>query len=144
MIDCIFTIDYEIYGNGEGSLKDLVLDPAQRLMVMFEEWNVPFVAFVEAAEFERIEERGSDSAISDVQNQIREFHRRGFEVGLHLHPQWYNATYQNGRWSLDYREYNLCTLPRERITDVVQRSIDYLSYATGDPTFVPLSFRARD
>ena len=28
MIECIFTIDYEIYGNGEGSLQQLVYEPA--------------------------------------------------------------------------------------------------------------------
>ena len=31
MIECIFTIDYEIYGNGEGSLKELVFEPASVL-----------------------------------------------------------------------------------------------------------------
>ena len=31
MIECIFTLDYEIYGNGTGALKDLVYEPAERL-----------------------------------------------------------------------------------------------------------------
>src|SRR4051812_4633060 len=35
MIECIFTIDYEIYGNGTGSLRDLVLEPAARLADLF-------------------------------------------------------------------------------------------------------------
>jgi len=32
MIDCIFTIDYEIYGNGEGSLRELVYEPTQKFV----------------------------------------------------------------------------------------------------------------
>ena len=52
MIECIFTIDYEIYGNGEGSLQELVYEPAQRLMVVFEEWDARFVNFVEVAELD--------------------------------------------------------------------------------------------
>ena len=36
MIECIFTLNYEIYGNGAGSLKELVHDPAERLREIFE------------------------------------------------------------------------------------------------------------
>ena len=35
MIESIFTIDYEIYGNGEGSLKEHVYEPAEKLMAVF-------------------------------------------------------------------------------------------------------------
>ena len=55
MIECIFTIDYEIYGNGEGSLRELVYEPAEKLKDIFLKHNVRFVNFVEAAEFEMIE-----------------------------------------------------------------------------------------
>ena len=39
MIQCIFTIDYEIYGNGTGSLKELVYDPAKKLAAIFQKQN---------------------------------------------------------------------------------------------------------
>ena len=142
MIECIFTIDYEIYGNGEGSLRELVYDPAERLMATFRKWNARFVPFVEVAELEMIEAKGTDQAIDLVKRQIRDFYREGFELGLHLHPQWYNARYENGRWQLDYSEYNLCTLPRERIVQIVDRSIAYLRDVLGMADFTPLSFRA--
>ncbi len=51
MIECVFTLDYEIYGNGQGSLRDLVLDPTQRLAELFQEFGAPFVVFAEAVEF---------------------------------------------------------------------------------------------
>lgn len=142
MIECIFTLDYEIYGNGEGSLRELVYEPAERLMATFRKWNARFVAFVEVAELEMIEAEGADQAIDLVKQQIRQFHREGFELGLHLHPQWYNAEFKNGRWLLDYSEYNLCTLPKERIVQIVDRSIAYFRDVLGVPDFTPLSFRA--
>ena len=143
MIECIFTIDYEIYGNGEGSLKELVYEPAERLIATFRKWNVRFVLFVEVAEFEMIEAKGlDDQPIDLVKQQIRAFYSEGFELGLHLHPQWYNARYENGGWLLDYSEYNLCTLPRERIAQIVERSIAYLRNILGESDFTPLSFRA--
>lgn len=142
MIECIFTIDYEIYGNGEGSLRELVYEPADKLMATFRKRKASFVVFVEVAELEMIEAKRTDPAIELVKNQIRDFYEEGFELGLHLHPQWYKGRYENGRWLLDYSEYNLCTLPRERIVQIVDRSIAYFRNVLGVSDFTPLSYRA--
>jgi len=142
MIECIFTLDYEIYGNGEGSLKELIYEPAERLKAVFEKWNARFVAFVEVAELEMIEANKTDQAIDLVKDQIREFYWKGYELGLHLHPQWYNARYENGKWWPDYSEYNLCTLPRERIVQIIDHSIEYLRKLVGVADFTPVAFRA--
>jgi hypothetical protein len=142
MIHAIFTLDYEIYGNGTGSLRDFVYEPGERLLDVFRKHDARFVSFVEAAEFERIEQQGEDPAIDLVKRQIRAFYEEGFEVALHLHPQWYAARYDEGRWLLDYSEYNLCTLPRARISTIVERAVAYLRRTVGDPGFTPLSFRA--
>jgi hypothetical protein len=142
MIECIFTVDYELYGNGTGALKQLVYEPAEMLREIFRKWNARFVVFVEAAEFYQIETWKTDPAIVDVKRQIREFYQEDFEIALHLHPQWCNARHEKGKWVLDYNEYNLCTLPRPRISQIVEQSLDYLRGAVGRPDFTPLSFRA--
>ena len=142
MLECIFTIDYEIYGNGEGSLKELVFEPAERLKTIFDKVGAKFVVFVEAAELEKIDTFRTDASIDQVKDQIREFYEEGFEIGLHLHPQWCNARYQGTKWDLDYTEYNLCTLSQRRITEIVERSIAYLRKVLEAPDFTPLSFRA--
>ena len=142
MIRCIFTLDYEIYGNGEGSLGELVYEPAEILREIFRKRNARFVNFVEVAELEKIDECGTDPAVDLVKRQIRAMHIDGFEIGLHLHPQWSNARYEAGNWLLDYREYNLCVLSAARIAEIVDRSLDYLRRLIGEPHFTPLSFRA--
>ena len=142
MIECIFTIDYEIYGSGEGSLKELVYEPAEKLKYLFEKWNAPFIAFVEVAELEMTEAQGSDPAINLVKDQIRDFHKKGFELGLHLHPQWYDGKFENGKWFLNDTEYNLCTLPYERIAQIIERAVAYFRQVLGIDNFTPLSFRA--
>ena len=93
---CVFTLDYELYGDGHGSLPELVYEPARRLHELFSRRGVRFVTFVEAAELERIEECGTDDAMDAVRSQVGALFRHGFEIGLHLHPQWYNATYEQG------------------------------------------------
>jgi len=142
MIECIFTIDYEIYGNGEGTLSELVYEPAETLKAIFNRSGAKFVAFTEAAELEVIEGAGTDPGIANVKQQIRDFFTEGFEIGLHLHPQWYNAKYETGGWRLDYREYNLCVLAEDRIAQIIDRSIAYLRHLLGVADFTPFSFRA--
>jgi hypothetical protein len=142
MIDFLFTLDYEIYGNGSGDLAGLVYEPGERLKEIFRKWNCRLVAFVEVAELEKIEAHGTDPAIDRVKRQIREFYLEGHEVALHLHPQWCNARYEQGRWRLDAGEYNLCTLPQARIEEIVTGALHYLRHVLDQPQFTPLSFRA--
>lgn len=142
MIDFIFTIDYEIYGNGEGSLKNLIFEPTKRLQGVFNQAAAKIVFFIEAAELEKIEEAKSDSAIADVKQQIKDLYHQGHEIALHLHPQWYKCESRNGRWELDNTEYNLCVLPEQRIVEIVDHSIKYLRSVLDDINYTPLSFRA--
>ena len=142
LIDFVFTIDYEIFGNGTGALGELVYEPAKRLKDLFQKHKAKFVVFVEVAEFEKIEAYGTDSAIDSVKKQIREFYIDDFEIALHLHPQWVNARYERGQWQLDLNEYNLCVLPKARISQIVDASLSYLRGVVGQPAFTPLSFRA--
>ena len=142
MIECIFTIDYEIYGNGTGSLRELAYEPTEKLVAIFRELKKHLVIFVEVSELELIEANGTDPDIHLIKQQIRDAYENGFEIGLHLHPWWLNAQYENGHWLLDYSEYNLCALTRERIIQIIDRSIAYLRDVLGVADFTPLSHRA--
>lgn len=142
MIECVFTVDYEIYGNGRGSLRELVYEPAERLRSVFLEHNARFVLFPDIAELEMIDGGAADPSIGPVKGQLRDFHARGFEIGLHIHPWWYNARREDGAWVLDQSEYNLCTLPFDRIGAVVRRAIGYMRDLLEAPEFTPISFRA--
>lgn len=142
MIECVFTLDYEIYGNGIGSLQELVYEPAEALTSLFRSWDARFVAFIEAAELDKIDAYGSDDAIQRTKAQVRELYRQGFEIGLHLHPQWCKARHEQGQWILDNSEYNLCTLSRRRIAEIVGSSLNYLRQILDESDFTPLSFRA--
>lgn len=142
MIECIVTLDYEIYGNGQGSLRDLVLDPTRRLAELFQEFGAPFVVFAEALEFARMEETQSDPDIAQVRDQLRELRAAGHEIALHLHPWWANARYEDGHWRLDWSERNICALEPDRVEAIVQGAICYLRDALDDPSFTPLSFRS--
>ena len=142
MIECIFTLDYEIFGNGQGSLKEFVYEPAERLAAFFRKRHARFVVFVEVAELEAIERRQTDPYVDQIKEQVRSLHSEGFEIGLHVHPWWCNASYENGAWTLDYSEYNLCDLDQSRILSIIDRSIAYLQSILQKPDFRPISYRS--
>lgn len=141
MIEFIFTIDYEIYGNGEGTLRELVLEPTRRLMSLCREMGGTFVAFVEPLEFLKIEEHRTDGDAADVREQVATLREEKFEIGLHLHPWWWNARREEGRWKLDWGQRNICDLDRDSIDEIVSAAIEYLRGCVEDPLFSPLSFR---
>jgi len=141
MLSLVFTLDYEIYGNGCGSLKELVLDPTQRLADLFRQYSAPLVIFAEAIELARIKEVRSDAAIDAVEEQLRSLRDAGHEIALHLHPWWSNARYKDGAWQLDWSERNLCAQSPSRIEEVVSLAISYLRSALKDDAYVPKSFR---
>jgi hypothetical protein len=141
MIEFAFTLDYEIYGNGTGRLRDLVYEPTKELISVFKERDSKFVVFAEALEFKRIEEYGADDTISEVRDQLRRLHDDGFEIGLHLHPWWFNARHEDGCWHLDWTERNLCVASVQRANEVVGCAINYLRDTLVDRCFTPTSFR---
>jgi len=142
MIEFVFTLDYEIYGNGEGSLRELVLDPTRKLEELFRAFGARFVVFAEAVELPKIEEAGSDPDSAGVRAQLRELRAAGHEIALHLHPWWANGRYERGHWRLDWSERNICVLSPERVNAIVSGAIRYLRDALEDPGFSPVSFRS--
>ena len=142
MIHFIFTLDYEIYGNGLGSLRDLVVDPTARLAKLFESFGAPFVVFAEAVELAKIEEARCDPDSATVRAQLRELREAGHQIALHIHPWWENARYDDGRWHLDWSERNISNLGSDRVEAIVSMAIRYLRDALGDPNYTPVAFRS--
>jgi hypothetical protein len=142
VVECVFTLDYEIYGNGKGSVRDLVLDPTQRLEELFQEFEARLVVFVEATEFARMEDIQFDLDIPAVRVQLCELREAGHEIALHIHPWWANAQYEDGQWKVDWSEANICRLELDRVEALVSEAIHYLRDSLNDPQFTPLSYRS--
>ena len=64
MMNLIFTLDYEIHGNGDGSPYELMVEPTYRLMDLLEKYNGKLTILADVAEilcFKRYyEETGED------------------------------------------------------------------------------------
>ena len=127
----LFTLDYEIHGNGDGNPRPLMVEPTFRLMNLLEKYGQRVTIMADVAEilaFKRyINETGRDDFhVSDIENQLREAILRGHDVQLHIHSSWFKANWNGKKWDQCIEEYNLAALSLERIDEMVGQCVEYL------------------
>lgn len=104
----VLSIDYEIFGNGSGDVRQHMVDPTDRMARDADAFAMPLTIYVEMEEylaFERYSAEltrllGYDPAAL-IRDQIRKLAAKGHDIQLHLHPQWHGATLVDGVWQLD-------------------------------------------
>lgn len=126
-----FTLDYEIHGNGDGNPMDLMVEPTYRLMDMLEHYNQHVTIMADVAEilcFRRYwEDTGMDDFnVQEIENQLCNAIRRGHDVQLHIHSSYFKAKWNGTRFDQCIEEYNMATLPYERVYEMVEGCVKYL------------------
>ena len=127
----LFTLDYEIHGNGDGHPQTLMVEPTFRLMKILEKYEQRVIIMADVAEilaFKRYyNETGRDVFhVLDIENQLREAILRGHDVQLHIHSSWFKAKWNGKKWDQCIEEYNMAALSMERIDEMVCCCVDYL------------------
>ena len=127
----IFTLDYEIHGNGDGDPWKLMVEPTGRLMTMLEKYDRKLSIMADVAEilaFKRYyAETGKDDFhVTEIEAQLQDALRRGHDVQLHVHSSWFNAKWDGKSWDQCIDEYNMAALPMERIDEMVSQCVSYL------------------
>jgi len=104
----VLSLDYEIFGNGTGDVRQHMVTPTERMARIADQYHLPLTVFVEMEEilaFERnaavLQRQCGYDPYSLVRRQIEDLARRGHDAQLHLHPQWHQASFEAGRWRLD-------------------------------------------
>lgn len=149
MITIIFTSDHEIYGNGDGSPKKLIIDPTYRMMELFSKYKAKLTIMADTAEIIKFKEYRDITSedlfyYDQIEAQLKCAIRSGHDVQLHLHPSYFNARYSNGSWLQDYTEYDLANLSFERMDEIICNSKTYLEDLLKpiNPNYQCSSFRA--
>ena len=149
MLNVIFTLDYEIHGNGEGCPFDLMVEPTSRMMALFDRYGAKLTIMADVAEILKFREYKEKTGRDDhhyeaIAEQLREAIRRGHDVQLHLHPSYFNAQHKAGRWVQDWSEYDLAVLSFERLNEIVRIGKQYLEGLLKPvmPTYECTVFRA--
>ena len=131
MLKAVFTLDYEIHGDGQGCPLSLMVQPTQRILDQFDRYGAKLTIMADVAEilkFKDYKERiGRDDYHYDaIVNQLKYAVGRGHDVQLHLHSSYFNARYEGGRWVQDWSEYNFAGLSLARLNEIVRIGREYL------------------
>ena len=131
MLNSIFTLDYEIHGNGQGCPYELMVEPTERMLRLFDQYGAKLTILADVAEILKFKEyrdsRGKDDYHYDaIVEQLQRAVQTGHDVQLHLHSSYFNAKYSNQQWVQDWTEYNFAGLPYERMQWMIREGKDFL------------------
>src|SRR5690606_24977817 len=127
----IHTLDYEIHGNGDGCPYELMVEPTNRMLDLFDRYGAKLTIMADVAEILKFREYRENVGRDDfhyqaIAAQLKDAVRRGHDVQLHLHCSYFNAQFKNGKWAQDWSEYNFAGLPPDRICEVVRIGKEFL------------------
>ncbi len=149
MLKVLFTLDYEIHGNGEGSPLKLMIEPTQRLLRLFDEYGAKLTIMADVAESLKFKEYAGQEKRDDyhygaIVSQLQDAVARGHDVQLHIHSSYFNATHDGRRWVQDWREYDFAGLDPNRMTTMVKQGKQFLEsiLQPAHPGYRCLAFRA--
>lgn len=141
----IFTLDYEIFGDGSGSTLREQVVPTAHLANVLELHGHRLTLFVETGQQIYFRAHGMEEQYAPVERQISELFGCGHGVELHIHPMWFLAGAPvGGKVMLDANAYDLSCLAPDQIEDIVARSCAYLAelLQAADPDYRPRAYRA--
>ncbi len=149
MLRILFTLDYEIHGNGDGHPQDLMIGPTNRLLRLCDEYGAKLTIMADVAEILKFKHykdtNGRDDYCYDaIVEQLRRAIKGGHDVQLHIHSSYFNARHDNGCWVQDWSEYNFACLPYERMDWMVRTGKEFLEtlLRPTDPGYRCMAFRA--
>ncbi len=122
--------DWELSGNGSGDIRRLQFEPMRRLVDIYNRLGIrgSFNAEVmQQITFRRHQEQNPELKVlgDEWDHIVRETFSQGHDIQLHVHPQWQNAEYKDGRWKL-VADWSILNYPRETAFALLQSGKEYL------------------
>jgi hypothetical protein len=149
MFKVIYTLDYEIHGNGDGSPYTMMIEPTYRLMKLFERYDAKLTILVDVAEVLKFKEYYNTTGVDkykyrDIVTQLKKAITSGHDVQLHIHSSYFGAKYQKNRWLQNWETYNLAELPYAKIYEIVKICKEWLesNLKKSNPDYTCSVFRA--
>jgi len=127
----VLTNDWELFGDGSGNYFEIQHKPLENLLEVITAHGAKLTVMAEVAQ---------QWAFKKIANDIDYFSRAAFswealvkktielgsDVQLHLHPQWLNARWQNGKWKLNFDNWATSNLEPELLEDTLINGKKYL------------------
>jgi hypothetical protein len=152
-VKIIVSIDYELFGDGSGSVKHCIVEPARKMIEVAAKFRVPLTFMVELCEYLAFkkEEQGkqfpkNEGPFTQIKSQLSNAVKMGHDLQLHIHPQWINYVYQKkaNRWRVDLSKWRTSSLSYNELYSILikgKNELEKLIRPT-DPQYKCLAFRA--
>ena len=144
-IACIFTLDYETFGDGSGDALREQIIPTAHLANVLELYGLRLTIFVEVGQMIYFRKHGMNSWFEPIEEQLIDLAKRGHDIQLHIHPMWFYAPAPvNGQIRLNTDKYDLSMLDPEEIESIVSHGCQYLTSLINPfvPGYKPVAYRA--
>ena len=148
MIHLALTHDWELRGDGSGDIEQLQFAPMRKLIELYQRYGVRVTFFPEVMQqmaFRRCEAGYPDlkSLADSWDEHVRKAFLEGHDIQLHLHPQWLNAQYEDGRWKMN-GDWSILNYERAAAYAMLDRGKQYLETLLQpiDSSYRCLAFRA--
>ena len=105
MVTTIFSLDYEIHGNGDGNPVHLMVDPTERMLDVFDKYGAKLTIMADVAEILKFKEYYEKTDVDlfsykAISRQLIDAIKRGHDVQLHLHSSYFNSNYKENKYSI--------------------------------------------
>ncbi|HBB98901.1 MAG TPA: hypothetical protein DC054_26285 [Blastocatellia bacterium] len=142
------THDWELRGDGSGDIEEIQFAPLRRLLAIYEKAGARTTFLPDVMQqlrFRSLQDEHPElkRAADSWDEHAQEAYARGHDIQLHLHSQWSNVEYENGRWQLR-GDWSLLNYDQDMATKMISDSRSYLENALHpvDPQYRCVAFRA--
>jgi hypothetical protein len=122
-IELLFTLDYELFGDGSGLVTREQIIPTNQLLDIFDQYNAKLTIFFEYGQYlgyKKFSSIENDFKKNNelIRAQLINIIKRGHDVQFHYHPTWYNAKYINDEVILDTSLFDISDLEKPQIEEI--------------------------
>lgn len=143
----LLTFDYELFLGESGTVENCLIKPTNLLLEVLNQNNAHGTFFIDVTFLLRLIEVGNSRQFSLIKAQIQDMVRGGHEIGLHIHPHWVDAEYQEDgeTWIFkDFTKYKISNCPQIILTELFDKGTALLNKIAQEvvPGYEVKSFRA--
>lgn len=130
----LITFDYEVFlGSKSGTIQNCLIDPTNRVLSILAKHDFKSIFFVDSLYLCRLQESTSPQNQADLKViflQLENIVKQGHQIGVHIHPHWLDAKYQenSNNWNgTNKNRFALSCLDDSLRTETIRKSVEILS-----------------
>ncbi len=148
-IGLVLTNDWEIFGDGTGDYFEIQHNPLAELLGIMKEFDARITIMAEVGQqfahlFLSDRYDWAKNISSSWEEILKDAIKSGSDVQLHIHPQWLNVDFDNGKWLLNMDKWAISSLDGETIEALILKGKSYLEtlLKSVKPDYQCIAFRA--